>query len=211
MTAARIDEVIKQGIGPLLKEAGFVKKGRLWNRAIGDFVYVADVQESRYNDSGQARFTLNFGVCSLKAFSLCWGRPISKFVKETDCLLRKRIGELLVLSDSENAIDYWWKLEKPEDVQSVASEVAIVIRGRLLPYLQMITSIEALRDVIAQHIAKNNRDTLSGIYLAIVNALLGNLEMAQEQLASLRQSSPDSWKERIDDVAKRLQECARAS
>jgi hypothetical protein len=188
MATAAIDNVINQSIAPVLKEAGFAKKGRTWNRP-PPISFTSSMCKRADTAIRVAPGSLSTSVCARPRRSRFWRRPIPSVVKETDCLLRKRVGKLLALSDSKLPTDYWWKLE--DDMATTGAEIAAVLRGRELPYLNNINSLESLCDAVAEQATKDRRDVLSAIYLAILTAMLGNVRKAKELLQHTRASAAD--------------------
>jgi hypothetical protein len=201
MNSTAITDVIKRNIAPILKDQAFIRKGKTWNRGAGQFIHVLDVQQNR---SGALQFTLNVGIFSPKAFSICWGRPAPTFAKEWDCQLRRRAGSFLTLADSKLAVDYWWTFQTADDVRVVGEEVSALIRGRMLPYLSSITSLEDLRDGLVEYRSIRPWDTLYVIYLGIVTAMLGDVEGALRLLHELKDSAKGGWIDRIDHVIDKL-------
>lgn len=200
--SALISDLIRQSVALLLKEHGFVKKGNTWNRRLREVVHVIDLQESRYDDNRRVRFTLNVGVASPEAYAICWGPSVPSFLQETDCILRKRVGEFLNLTDGSMALDYWWKLSSAGDVTIIGKEVATAIRVRLLPYLDGISSTEALYAVLAKQVQPS--DVLGQIYLAILTALQGEAEKAKDALDVAAQAANAAWRTRIAQVREQL-------
>ena len=119
-----------------LKEAGFKKQKTTWNRRIDGVRHVVDLQVSR--DS----FTLNFGAFLEEVWEVVWLKPAPRFVHESDCFPRFRIGELLS-GFQENALDRWWKLQ--ESGKTIGGvEDAVCGKG-----LAVLNGIQTNRDALA--------------------------------------------------------------
>lgn len=202
MKSRLVDSVIKSSISPVFRTEGFAKKGRTWNRRQDDLIQAVDVQEAPYGDARDTSFTLNLGICAPMAYSLCWGRPPPVFMKETDCQLRKRVGELLSLS-TKGAIDHWWDLGVGIDAEAIGEEVATVIRGRVLPYLNSVNSLEALRAELGHQTSFRRYEAWTFIYSAIITAMLGDINGARQELSRVR-SAHAGWAERVDAVLKNM-------
>jgi hypothetical protein len=58
--------------------------------------------------------TFNIGFCSLPVWKLVWDKPLPKYLDETDCCPRTRIGYLI--SGAKNRfIDKWRSLQAPDE------------------------------------------------------------------------------------------------
>jgi hypothetical protein len=200
MKSRLVDDVIKSSISPVFRTEGFAKKGRTWNRRQHDLVQAVDVQEARYGDERNTSFTLNLGICAPKAYSICWGRTSPALVKVHDCQLIKRVGELLSLS-TKGAIDYWWKLGI--DAGPMGDEVAAVIKGRVLPYMSSINSLESLRRELGHQTSFRRHEVWTFIHLTIITAMLGDVNAAQQELQRIR-AAHTGWSERIDVVMENI-------
>lgn len=112
-----IDAVIKAGLAPELKAAGFRKTARTFRRPFPLGVQVVNVQASRWNGGDTGQFTVNLGV-HLPAVDAIDGRPPRGNPTEWQCQVRRRIGFLLPDPD-----DHWWEVGPATDLDAVADEV----------------------------------------------------------------------------------------
>lgn len=126
----RLDAVVA-GMAPVLKEAGFRKRALVWNRTVGDFLQV--VQLERMTTIASERHPgvrLCYGVLSLVAEELELGER-STWAGEVDCHLRfvgGRTGDVLALTADD-----------------VSDAVLTDVRDEALPTLDAMRSIpEAL-------------------------------------------------------------------
>lgn len=125
-TALAMDEVARR-IAPVLKQAGFRKRHRAFNRTTEPGV--VQVISFQMSDAGNGRFTLNLGVYveALRDQFSPWTK-MSAWVNEYNCQLRKRIGQLL-----PGGRDTWWQVE---DVETAAITVQAALSRYGLPWLE---------------------------------------------------------------------------
>ena len=87
-----VDQVVEE-IVPLLKERGFRKRRRCWNRSRGEFVDVIRIQESKTSDPERRDFTVNLGVFVPAFHDAVWGEPPKGFAVEAHCAVQRRLGD----------------------------------------------------------------------------------------------------------------------
>lgn len=97
----RIDEVIKLGVAPLLKQHGFRKTGRNFHKAVGEMYQVANVQSTRLNSSDRGRFTINLGVYCERVNTIAEPSMVKRPPNEVICTVRARIGHLMPRQDDK--------------------------------------------------------------------------------------------------------------
>jgi hypothetical protein len=109
-----IDKLIRGRLHPSLKELGFVRKGRTWNRDVNALKHVVNVQSGMFNSPRGGDFTINLGVFVPSVYRVVRGREPSFFANEIDCVVRLRLGALMeggVLSSGASSgrkQDHWW-------------------------------------------------------------------------------------------------------
>ena len=175
-----------------LKDAGFKKQQTTWNRRIDGVRHVVDLQVSR--DS----FTFNFGVFLEEVWQVVWLKQAPRFVKESDCFPRFRIGELLS-GFHENALDKWWKLQ---EMGKIIEEVEEVVYGK---GLAVLNGIQTKRDALA--FARENlriRLPLELIYLGVLEYQCGERPSGVGRLERL--VPDDHWGKRAQASLKSLTE-----
>src|SRR4051812_20433076 len=116
-----------------LKPLGFRKVGNTWVRS-GEWPQVINVQLSKWNSSTQAQFTLNLGLFIKELHVASEGLPSKGDLKEYDCDVRTRIGELF--PDKE---DKWWKVTSGADAGQLADEVFAGIEQFGLPWFDRLS------------------------------------------------------------------------
>ena len=127
-------------IAPMLKDAGFKRRGSTWHRQGEGVVVVVNVQKDRHNTAKSVRFTINLGVFTPRLDDMRKAIA-SDPPSHTDCALRKRIGFLM----PERA-DKWWEITAWSREKSLCSEIADVVERHVLPWCAGLGSEAALRD-----------------------------------------------------------------
>lgn len=186
MSSASIIACIDRELTP----KGFSRKKTTWNREQGSLVEVIDIQTSKGGDA----VTMNVGVLSRPIYSACWGRDAESFIEEPFCTVRARVGQLL---DNK---DRWW------DVSSagVAGELIDCLAARVLPFLERMQSLEAMRDWLASTGMPSPKSPLPSICFAVLQAQLGDISAACTTLAELERKALGAWKARAQEVAARI-------
>lgn len=199
-----IDQMIRLYLHPVLKEKNFVRKERTWNRDARGFKDVIDVQASRWNEGESVSFTVNLGVFVPSVYSLCWGVDAPAFVKESDGIVRMRLGALLNDALKGKKRDHWWDINSSAELETVGCEVAKFIATRGVSFLEQFDSLTAIHDFLTQDTGWEVRTPLGRIYLAIIKAQIGDLMGARQLLATFSTDTDCFWRERVSKVADRL-------
>lgn len=170
---------------------GFHRKKRTWNRERDSLVEVVDIQVSKSGD----RVTLNAGVLSRPVFFACWGHEAEPFIQEPECTVRARIGSLM-----DDDLDRWWDLGRAES----ADEMADCIGTRILPFVERMRSLEAMRDWLSPTGRSRPKYPLTTICYAVVQSQLGDTRGACTTLAELESKALGGWSVRAQEVAVRI-------
>lgn len=139
---AALDEIQKP-LTPLLKNLGFKRKGRTYNRLVGDgLVHVINLQMGEFpignyvisgiRESFYGRFTVNLGVLLPAVLELERGRGAPAFAQDYDCEIRGRLGTLAFNEDT------WWDLD--HRVQETAASITKLVDRAGLPFLDNFES-----------------------------------------------------------------------
>lgn len=134
---AALDEVQKP-LTVLLKNLGFRRKGRTYNRSVGDkLVHVVNLQMGQFpigdyvipgvRESFYGRFTVNLGVLLPAVLQVERSREPPHFAQEYDCEIRGRLGTLAFGEDT------WWDLD--HRVRETALSVIDLMDRFGLPFL----------------------------------------------------------------------------
>lgn len=139
-------------VRPVLKPAGFRKRGNAFNReAAPGLVHVIHFQMGRFSPPGTAgipglrqnlygKFTVNLGVYLDQVNRFQDLPPAGNFVSEYSCQLRRRLGFLL-----DPPEDRWWPLDNPAETGRVMREL---VGGPGLDWLKQYGSWTAIRDAL---------------------------------------------------------------
>ncbi len=140
----RIDETIRLGLAPLLKQQGFSKSGRTFHRLTGVVWQVVNVQASQGNSDASGKFTINVGVYVPEVAVLAGQAPIAGKPKEYECTVRERIGTLM-----PGGADHWWVLLPSTDLAVVATSVTQAVTAYGLPWLDAHASVQQVTQALA--------------------------------------------------------------
>ena len=134
--------MIRDEIGPWLRERGFRKRRYRFRRADHDGWQVVDFQASAWGSRADVRFTINLwvGVTELDD-------------AEGDAQVQQRVGALLPGGE-----DHWWSLNDGTDTAALATELRAVLTERCLPWLDARRSLDHLWRWLVMH-----RTTFPGI------------------------------------------------
>jgi hypothetical protein len=132
-----IDELVKTQLKPALKVLGFKSNASTFSRQNGRLVEIISAQKSLKNNANGANFTINLGVFWPEVNEVLSGDHYKSSIKEYDCTLRRRIGQLFDKSE-----DFWWSVSPNSDIQLIGADVLGKIRTFALPWFIRATSIE---------------------------------------------------------------------
>jgi hypothetical protein len=174
---------IQKELTAFLKPLGFRKKGRTYNRSVGDgLVQAVNLQMGQYpigeyiipglRESFYGRFAVNLGI-ALPAVSVVeQDRSLPPFVQEYECHVRVRLSHLVFKED------VWFDLD--HHVDRTATEVVRQMDAAGVPFLERFESYGAILteiDTIGTLPGSNaGRSVLVG---AMVCAHLGDNERAR--------------------------------
>ena len=130
-----IDQVVRRGLHPLLREQSFKKKGRTFRRDSAGAIQVVNIQGSMTNSGDSGRFTMNLGVYFPAVARLVGTETESPL--EYECTLRSRIGRLMPARG-----DHWWELDAATDVDALAADVADAYRRFGEDWLQVHSDVK---------------------------------------------------------------------
>jgi hypothetical protein len=158
---------------------------------------MVDVQESSAKGLS-LRFTINLGLCVPEIEEVLWGTERGQ--NAAGCVLRRRVGEVLEPS-GKSALDLWWD---PKQAQTAEEVEKAVLRG-ILPFFSHIISFRELKEQMLLTPGWLSNQAPDRIYLAILEARLGNKLAAENLLTSLlREKSKAGWAPNVMKVAHAL-------
>jgi hypothetical protein len=172
-------------LGAMLKPLGFSRKNANWNRQSGSFVQVINLQSSQFSET----LTANLGVFDKGIYERFWRRSPAGVIREVDCIVRARIGELM------GSGDRWWSSE----AEGTATEIARELTEHALPFLDRFRSRGDLEQYLIETGVAMRRLPLPIIYLALLKADRGDRTAACEMLTALRSRPIGGW---LDDVSR---------
>lgn len=157
MTAyAEAMKQIVQTVHPLLKEAGFRKRGSTFNRETEPgLVQVINFQMGPYEPGPQyefppikvnlyGKFTINLGIFVAEIHERFTGQHAPNFVAEYYCEVRKRLPELMPeheLPVTDKGVG-WWSLEEPSD--GTAHEIHHLVPKYAVPFFESLRTRDAV-------------------------------------------------------------------
>ena len=184
--AKKIDEIIKQGLVPLLKKEGFKKKSRNFYREHNNRVEIINIQASQFNEGNNGKFTINVGVYYPDIAKITEAPSVKGIPKEYNCTIRERIGSLT----PENK-DQWWEINGSKNDFDISMIITQQVEELCLPWLQNMSNLEAVKTAAA---SKNLAFIAAGIALFQSNRedALTYLEQAFKQ-QPLAKSKMSAW------------------
>jgi hypothetical protein len=140
----RIVEAVTSGFAPLLKAAGYRKKGLNFHQeASPTVVRLVNVQCSQWNDELEGRFTVNLGVYHRDLAALHDALPVVESPLVKDCIIQERLSVLMPAHE-----DQWWCVDKRTDVTALGAEVARAWSQYGQPWLDSLSSLNEARSFL---------------------------------------------------------------
>jgi len=211
MERSSLDEMIRRTLHPSLMEKGFTHKARTWNRNVGWYIDVVDVQVGRWSRADEGDFTVNVGVFVPSVYKVFWGEDAPPFVAEERCVVRARLGALKndggLAEDNLKArpTDLWWDFDASTDLEALGREVSELVVDLGLPFLEGLHSIEAVhRFLMTPHAERQVSVPYAYCYLAIIKAQMGDDIGAKRLLEHVGQRW-HSWQAVTSRVADQLE------
>jgi hypothetical protein len=181
----KIVEAVTSGFAPVLKAAGYRKKGFNYHQEVSPTVVrLVNVQCSQWNDEFEGRFTVNLGVYHRDLAALHDALPVVASPLVKDCVVQERLGFLLPAHR-----DHWWSVDSRTDRTALGERVARDWSKYGRPWLDLHSSLEEARRFLVAH----NHFFLA----AMASHALGQSRDAERWLARALEDWPDG-NERID-------------
>jgi len=136
------DEILRNVIFPFFKEHGFKRNGNGFNRKTKELIQVVNVQKSQWNHQDNISFTLNIGFLDAEMYVEDWSKEIPKFVREYNCQIRFRLGQIA------KGNDYWYQLDKSIEKANLEIEIYTDLKTHLKPILEKYTELNSIKDFI---------------------------------------------------------------
>jgi hypothetical protein len=170
-----------------LKTRGFRKSGNHWVRP-DDWSRVVSLQNSKWNSATEAQFTINLGVHIPHLHELSGGLPVKGTLKEYNCDVRIRIGELF-----EYPRDHWWKVSGSESPDELVQEVSEALIRHGIPWLDRLSDYTA----VANELKKAD----DAFMAALAFHLAGDATQAEASLADAFASASGGFLLKLRRVA----------
>ncbi len=194
----KFDRVIKEGFHELLKPIGFKKKANNFYLQNEDIGQIINIQKSSFYSKEHIHFTINSGLF----FPVYWsgliyndGKNITAFPTESECLIRKRIGEL------RNQSDKWYDVEEKTDENKLIAEMQVNLNEYILPYFDKTKTKERLLVLL-----ESEKMILAPLGKLIVYAALKEYDKARnEYLKILNEKTNPSFLETVHEYARKYE------
>jgi hypothetical protein len=148
---AKYDLMIRDEVGPWLRERGFKKRRNSFRRSDDAGWQVIEFQASQWGSCDDVRFTINLWV------------GVAEFAEaEAEAQVQERIGALL--PDGE---DHWWSLDTTTNLAALGDELRNVLVGQAMPWLEARRSLDQLMTL-----ARESPDDFPAYLLARFKVLL---------------------------------------
>lgn len=168
------DEILKNIVYPFFKELGFKKNGNGFNKKTNELIQVVNIQKSRWNHQDNVSFTFNIGFFVAEIYNENWNKEVPKFVREYDCQIRTRLGQVV------KGNDYWYELNNNIKKESLQMEIHSHLNNYLKPFLEINTNLISLKDLILSD--ENINLTTGEISKIQILIRVGEIERAKELL-----------------------------
>jgi hypothetical protein len=171
---SEFDEILKNLVFPFFKELGFKKNGNGFNKKIGEITQVVNIQKSRWNNKDNVSFTFNIGFFSAEIYIDFWNKGIPKFIKDYDCQITYRLGQLTKGSD------YWYELNERIEKANLEIEIYENLNHYLKPFIEKTIDLNSLNELIQTD--KYAEMTTAELYKIKIFLKVGEIEKGKELL-----------------------------
>jgi hypothetical protein len=152
----KFSNVLKEGITSILKENGFKKKGQNYFKSVGEIGHAINIQKDKWNSKDEIRFTINLGIFSekywLSEFDFDKTHKIPEFPKESESLIRERIGEL------KYGKDYWYLVEAQKLEWKLIKDIKEDLVNVVLPFFKKLDTTDKLINHLKSNLNENGND-----------------------------------------------------
>lgn len=181
----RIDEIVRHSIHPFLRERGFIRKGRTWNRDLGEVRHVINIQtDARFERDDLDRspipssFTVNLGVFIPYYYETMWSEATPpSFIKEDVCPIHYRMRD-----PDDPRQEHWWFVDTATDIETVGRDVANALIRDGLPFVDGLGSLRAILEWLGQ------RESYHYLVLAVLLLHFQNVDGARRIIEKMPQT-----------------------
>ena len=189
----RFSNVLKEGITPILKENGFKKKGQNYYKSIGEIGQTVNIQKDKWNSKDEIKFTINLGIFSekywLSEFDFDKTKKIPQLPKESESIIRKRIGEL------KYGKDFWYSIESQRLEWKLVKDIKEDFVNYILPFFKELDT----KDKLINHLKSNQSEYGNDYRLFILLAEEGLKEEAEKVYQKLLENRSEMQIEQIKE------------
>lgn len=139
----QFNDIVNDGIAPILKAAGFKKRGNNFHVHVGEMDWGINTQKDRwgYDDYFNTwKFTINIDV-TWSDYAFCLFNEVCDFPLGSSCPIRIRIGNFIGKGDC-------FTLRPNQDYSSTKDLICSTIKSKVLPLLNNIKYLNDLWDLI---------------------------------------------------------------
>jgi hypothetical protein len=141
ISEVKFDTIIKEGFQEILKPLGFKKKANNFYLKYDTIGHLINVQKSTFGTKDNISFTINTGIFVPEYWLACYNfsdKGLPDYPIESECLIRKRIGDL------RNQQDTWYAMQDRTDEQQIICEMKNNLTDFILPYFDRHNSTEKM-------------------------------------------------------------------
>lgn len=187
--------IIKTSVSPLLRQAGFHRRGQTFTRPAGPYTQVLNIQRSAFNHNELCNFWVNTGIYVPSVVSAYFLKPPSIHPIEPVCLLRKRSYEIA----GERPKNF--SITPSTSLSALQAEMAQHMKDVVLPYLDTLQN----RDSVSKSLDAQLRDPQQQVFRAIFFICEGDRDRGIQELQDLVQKAKNSvYKTSLINLGKRL-------
>lgn len=120
-------------IAEFLKDDDFKKRGNYFFKSNGEIGYCVNIQNDKWNNAMQIRFTLNLGIYTerfwLEHYDFNYTGVAPAFPKEYECAVRERIGSIMPINE-----DRWYSITSNTDVMKLWDDIEHDLTDYVMPF-----------------------------------------------------------------------------
>lgn len=189
----QLNDILKVSLTPFLKGIGFRKSDLNYVCPMDGLSWLISVQKSRWNDSEEGRFTLNFGVYVPQTVSIYTNKQESAKPRLEHCAVYIRAGMLM-----PERLDRWWTVRHDGSGPSgddIAQELRDVTEYHGLEFLRRFDTPVSVAEFLEQPLPDSFKYALPTsevqrlAYSAIIYCLSDESENARRVLVSANKAS----------------------
>ena len=179
-----LEEILKR-LGPDLKAEGFRKRRYHFAKHVEELKWLISFQKGKCSDSAGFSFTIEVGIYH-EPLSLVEGWSAQTIPAAWDGQINERAGFLTPRQE-----DLWWHVAEDDDLDAVVSEIRILMRDNILPYLQQFPGRAAFKKHFEMQLKKEYFFFSDVWHLCQLLALEGNEEGLRIRLVDLAKISQE--------------------